>query len=170
MTPDPDAVDVDEPMAPRQLTHSRDLIRQRIVTHSTVISVGKCLGPPRRSHSVDLHDHESQLGQRLVVAPRGRKAARSDAARLRPRVNAIDDWVLPRRVEHGGRIHETVDVGASVSRLHPDGHGWLPPGCTETRDVGALDRLQDLSVAVAEYSHWRRIRSRIAVDEEFPVG
>jgi hypothetical protein len=81
----------------------------------------------RISHAVDLNHDEPQFGQRLRIAARRRKAAAAHAARLRSRINVVDDRILLRRVELVGHEHQAVQIGHAVARLQLNGTGGFQP-------------------------------------------
>src|SRR5215208_5574613 len=101
VTVDSGAIDIDPRVPPRKLLHARDLIRKRVVSHLAVIRVVERLRPPGRAHSIDLHNDESKLRERLGITTRGRKAATSDASCLWSGINVIYDWVLLRAIQIG---------------------------------------------------------------------
>ena len=113
MPPHRGPVDIDKLILPRQILHARDLIGEGIVSsHPPVVvwpvqqpssaigsaaialvgrrqeegcwrTVVEGLGPTRRASSVDGHNDEAQLRERLAVAVRRGPRARAHAAGLR---------------------------------------------------------------------------------------
>src|SRR6267142_4049489 len=55
------AVYIDPRVLLGELFHSGYLVRQRVVAHVSEVGVMKLLGAPRRTHSIDLDDNETQL-------------------------------------------------------------------------------------------------------------
>ena len=128
------------------------------------------LRAPRRAHPVDLDHDESEFRQRLRIAARRRKTAAPDAARLRTGIDVVDDRIFLRRVEVRRLEHQAVEIGDAVARLHRDRNRRLPSGREQLRDVGLLERRDQLAVRVAQHRDRRHVGLRIAVDEIFARG
>ena len=124
------------------------------------------LRSPRRPHPVDLDDDEAELGERLRIAARRRERAAADAAGLRPGIDVVDDRILLRRIERGRLVHQAVEIGHAVARLHGDRRRRLPAGGQQPRDVGLLERQDQLAIGVAQHRDRRHVGLRVAVDEE----
>ena len=123
---DAGAIEIDPREARRQLLHARDLIGQRVVAHVAVPGLVERTRSPRRPHPVDLHDDETELGDRLRVAACGRESPAADAAGLRSRIDVVDDRIPPRRIEVRRPEHQAVEIGLAVARFHRDRHRRLP--------------------------------------------
>jgi hypothetical protein len=102
MTPDADAIEVDPRIALAQFLDAGDLIGQRVVAHVAEVGVVEGLGAPRRTHAVDRHHDEAQLGQRLVVAACRQEAAPRTEPVCGPGIDVVDDRIFLRRIEVDG--------------------------------------------------------------------
>jgi len=60
---DPHLIEIDPRILRREVLHSRNLIRQRVVPQVGVIRLMERLRPPRRPHAVDTHNDETKLRQ-----------------------------------------------------------------------------------------------------------
>ena len=91
------------------------------------------------------------------LSPRAAVNARlPDAAGLRPGIRLVDDRILLLRIEVRRREQHAVDVRLAVGRLHLDRHRRLPAGREQLRDVGLLERHDELAVGVAQRHDRRR--------------
>src|SRR5207302_11445711 len=71
-----------------------------------------------RAHTVDLHDDEAELRERLRVASRRRKRAAADASALWTGVDLIDDRISDRRIEMRGLEEQSVKIDRKSTRLN----------------------------------------------------
>ena len=167
---DAGAVDVDPREALRQLAHAGNLIRERVVAEIAEVGFVEFLTAPRRAHAIDFHHDEAEFGQRLAIGARRGETATPHAPGLRPRVNMVDDGILPGGVEVGGLEHQAVKIGDAVARLDGERHGRLPSGRGEPGDIGALQGRQHLAVVVAEDGDSRDVGLGPAIDEVVAGG
>ena len=63
-----------------------------------------------------------------AILARGRKTPKTDASPLRPRIDIVDDRIFLCRIEVGGLIHQSINIGYAVARFHAERHGRLPTG------------------------------------------
>ena len=159
------AIDVKPGIARGQLLHRADLIGQGVVAHVAVVGLVKFLRAPRRPHPVDLDDDEPELRQRLRIAARRRELAAADAAGLRTRINMVDDRISLRRVQIHRFVHQPVQIGDPVARLHCERHRRLPAGGKQPGDVGFFKGQHRPAVRILENRRRRHIGRRKDVDD-----
>jgi hypothetical protein len=116
--------------------------------------------------SVDLDHDETQFRQRLRVASRRVERAASNAACLRPRVDVIDDRVLPGGIEIRRLVHQPVQVRDAIAGFHGDRNRRLPAGRHQPRDVRFLQRQHEFAVRIAHLRGRRHVRFRVGVEEK----
>jgi hypothetical protein len=170
MAPDAHAIQVDPWIALAQILEAGDLVGQRVVAHVGEPGVVEGLGTPRRTHAVDGHHDEAQLGQRLVVAVTGEEAAPTYRAGLRTRVDVVDHRVLFRRIEVGRLEHHAVQIGLAITRLDDDRHRRHPAGSFQSRDIRLRDVGDGMAVLrAAQYRHRRLGRRGPGVHEQLVI-
>ena len=84
----------------------------------------KGFGPVRRSHAVDLHDDETEVGQRLI--PTAAAESLRHKRTMRPRVNIFDDRVLLFRIEIARSANDAPDIGFAITAFRNERFGGLP--------------------------------------------
>ncbi len=164
VTVDADVLGIDPGMTRAELADAGHLIRQSVVSHVAIVRIVEPLGATRRPHRVEFDDNEAEFRDRLKVTVRRPEAAASHAAALRPWVQVVDHWIRAVFVEVHRTKEKAVQVRHSVSGFYSEGHGRLPSGVEQPRDVRFLDRYERASAPVPEHGHgWNR-RRRVAVD------
>ena len=101
-----------------------DAIGEAGVLEVVPADVVKRLGAIGRPHAVDLHDDETQVGQRREPADRAERLGNERA--LRAGVDLLDDRVFLGRIEVLGPADDAPDVGLAVAALGDEHLGRLP--------------------------------------------
>ena len=68
-------------------------------------------------------------------------------------------------IEVGRPVQQAVEIADAAAVLHRDGHGRLPAGGEQARDVGLLERQHHLAGGVAQHRGRGDVRLRVVVDE-----
>src|SRR4051794_37436585 len=150
MTVDPDPGDVDPGISASELLHAGDLIEQCVVRHVSVVSLVKLFRTPRRAHAVDLDDDEPEFGERLRIAASDGEGAASNAARLRSRINVVDNRIPASGSQTCRAVHQPVQVADAVSPL--DGYRlWrLPSRGEQLGDIRMFEFDDQLAFSITK--------------------
>src|SRR5262249_272231 len=109
-------------------------IRKTGVSQILPCHVVKRLGSVVRSHTVDLHDNEAEFSERLRVHTECFWYERT----LRSREDAFYDGILFGRIEVERPMHDSPDVGLSISSHRSEYLGRTPSGGEERGNIRAL--------------------------------
>ena len=116
-----------------------------------------------RTHAVDLHDDEADLGGRLHAVVGGERLRHERA--LRPGIDVLDHRVFLCRIEIGRTIDDAPDVGLAVAALRHEDFRRLPAGFLELRDVSCFQRRYERGISAAPQLGYRsEIDARVRVD------
>ena len=150
--------------------HPEDAVGEAGVAEVAPADVVEGLGAAEGAHAVDAHHDEAQGGEHVGEVIH-REEGGGELVDGRPRVDLLDDGVLPLGVEVRGQAEDAPDVGLAVAPLGADDLRHLPAGGLQGRDVLALQLGDDGAVGGApQEGHVRAVGARGVVHEDRAVG
>ena len=168
-TEDPDAADVIPRILRRVRLVPEDAVGEPGVTDVLPRHVVEPATAVCGAQAIDLHDDESEFGDRLHVVIR-REILRHEGA-VRAGIDVFNDRVLATRVESRGTHDDAPDITRAVATLGGEHFGGTPAGLREFGRVRALELEEDFPVRrTTELRDRRQIDARPCVDVQLTVG